>query len=771
MTNIPTIDGHDVLDPGLHDRYAQQLGTPADVWQRANSYCCPRGPDPGTAWLLVSRATIDALDKNGMHTLEWISKLGRMTVENLIFVRALCMNLALAGDTKAAYLLELADVRHLARMSVLNASYNVRQPVPPATSGDDLYYDETLSGGTTTWTWATLLANIWAELPSNVGAAPSLPSTPNGTPENMSFEGVSAWDALHYVLDQVGCTTAFDPTTGVFSYVLLKDAQSGLAAAETILTNRLMYDYDPVEGNAARVPENVEVYFRVVDDEWGTDLDRSLDTSSFEDRFHVETVASGASGVIAGTKVVLHDDLLAVLESDGTVTNQTALTNRSIEVADNYVTGITTGQARDRKHYAGITTDILPGSQVKSATWRDYGDEAGLVTEVLRGPQKTPEPLRKNRSMGNPRQILLRASQDIANGSSGTANLVTATGGTLVELSGAINQRTVYNHLLPKIWDDSYLIAETQNGTLIATAAFSATLIRGLLATPSRLAPTDSTGLINFISPYDGEHFASGIEAITVDNPRSLSGVFGAEAIAGWNDSLSVWEFIWIGELALFVEFTLTEDMGATTAGQASATRNESYGTPELSIDPGSTITVYDRMGKAANMKSGDKGVAAYDREANKYTVISQDHSSAVKMYRVSDTGHIANGTSGTANLVTVSGGTLTETETSETIYNHLLPKIWDNSYMAVADFAGTLVAIAAYSATMLRGLQVGALLATDADNVIDNLNALNGHFDASTATPKNLLDWAADDNAETYAVWNDEDGQWEMIQADGCCE
>ena len=127
----------------------------------------------------------------------------------------------------------------------------------------------------------------------------------------------------------------------------------------------------------------------------------------------------------------------------------------------------------------------------------------------------------------------------------------------------------------------------------------------------------------------------------------------------------------------------------------------------------------------------------------------------------------IANGASATCNAVAIDDVcALTEdTAVTFTVCNVLLPKIWNDSYLVASNVGGQWIAISAYSATMLRGLQVGALATSDTTNAIDNLNDINGELDDTSVTSQNILDWAADDNADTYAVWNDEDSQWEMIQ------
>jgi len=69
--------------------------------------------------------------------------------------------------------------------------------------------------------------------------------------------------------------------------------------------------------------------------------------------------------------------------------------------------------------------------------------------------------------------------------------------------------------------------------------------------------------------------------------------------------------------------------------------------------------------------------------------------------------------------------------------------------------------------ATRYRGQQVGALLISDANNVVDNLVALDGVPVETSVTVDNVLNWSADDNAPTYIEYNAAGEVWEMYNVE----
>lgn len=387
MTAITlTIGGRSVVHPGtVFDHGVEQL-TPLEFWGRANSYSCPRGAQPGTAWLMLLRSDLDELDKDTFHTLRWQDGTRLLSIPSLSIVSSWVVNRAVAGDKKAVHVVELQDRRRQLAMSVLNDQYNVRIPAPSTTSGAAIYYAESLNVSVA-WTWQTMLDDIWGNLPTIAGTAPTLPYSPDGTPEGWRFIGENAWAALHSVLHKIGCTTAFNPLTGVFSYVRLGTVQAGLASAQTALTNRLMYDYDAGQDyHLGNMPETIRVFFHRRELYHGIEED-TIDSGNWEMSPVVsKDHSTGITGAQAGSVLVVWDDLPATFNAAGTNTNSAALQTRADEIGANIEARIDLADERLRKQYSGLATTILPGAQINEVRWRDFGDDIGLVTEIKQGP-------------------------------------------------------------------------------------------------------------------------------------------------------------------------------------------------------------------------------------------------------------------------------------------------------------------------------------------------------------------------------------------------
>jgi len=126
---------------------------------------------------------------------------------------------------------------------------------------------------------------------------------------------------------------------------------------------------------------------------------------------------------------------------------------------------------------------------------------------------------------------------------------------------------------------------------------------------------------------WNGSSYVDG-DAFTIWNKQEKEwySSAGAKGWAQYSGDNERWEIVFLQVHARFMLATLTEDMGYSTGGQASATYNAAdlWGGPEENIDPViSTLTVYDYTGEAANAESGDKVVCCYDEVSLKYVIIS----------------------------------------------------------------------------------------------------------------------------------------------------
>jgi len=192
------------------------------------------------------------------------------TLNNLSIVQAQCVTRGVAADANAIYLVELTDARGIYHNKwfqfPLNTAYNIRAPGYP-----DVFHQSSMNGGTT-WTWSTMLQNIWERM-SLLGSWPGLPYAPAGTPEGFWFTGVPAWTALCNILDYLGMTIAADHTATSNPYTIVTagadDATFTALQAEYI--NRLQDDQEWIDVGAGRVPKTVKVYFRRRNTVYGTE--------------------------------------------------------------------------------------------------------------------------------------------------------------------------------------------------------------------------------------------------------------------------------------------------------------------------------------------------------------------------------------------------------------------------------------------------------------------------------------------------------------------
>lgn len=381
---------YECLDPRILAEECYRHNLPVEPWLgKANSFACPLGPSPGHGVLLLLRATLDTLDLNANHDLVfWDGIRPRITLQNLVPVRAMCCTPGARGDRLAAYMLEITDKRWLASAYPIDAAYNVRSE-----AGGSSYFSATKNGGSA-WTWAEMVQDIWESI-TPLGAWPGLPFTPHGTPEGFSFYGANAYDALNTVLDRLGCALHLDPLTDRFTIKQLGEADA--TATDTLIQwdDLRIWDDEPIEPNRGRVPHKVRVHFVKQDDTADT-----TGASHYYTLDRTDPTASGVlSGVESGTYALLYDDLPAVYAA-GVLSNGSTLSDRADERAEDFFRQAR--QERIGRTYTGqaAPAGLLPGKQIRAIEWRDLG--AGLVTRVESGPGLWPADGSLGGSMSNP---------------------------------------------------------------------------------------------------------------------------------------------------------------------------------------------------------------------------------------------------------------------------------------------------------------------------------------------------------------------------------
>ncbi len=252
-----------------------------DLLRYANSLYCPAGRLPARGWLLMARVDYDQLDRYST-TLQL--NVGDTTLpdnvgtfKNLSIVQARCVTRGLASDSSALYLIEVTDARGILHnrwfQFPTTSAYNIRSPAYPDTfqieSMED--YPAAGPGSKTTWTWTSMLQNLWEQMPL-LKTWPGLPYAPVGTPEGFWFSGVPAWYALCDVLDYLGLDAACDLTAANPYTIVSSGADDAtFTTLQARYATNLEDDHEWIDVGAGRVPKTIKVLFRRRNAVYGTE--------------------------------------------------------------------------------------------------------------------------------------------------------------------------------------------------------------------------------------------------------------------------------------------------------------------------------------------------------------------------------------------------------------------------------------------------------------------------------------------------------------------
>ena len=373
---------------------------------RANSLHVPTGRYPARGCVLVKRADYDMLSKYST-TLQLEFGDPRKSdnvaaLKNLSIVQAQCVTRGLSSDPDALYLVELTDGRGILCNEWFNfpitTQYNIRVPAYP-----QQFYDSSLNGGTT-WTWSTMLQDMWDRMGTFLGAWPGLPSgvTISGTPEGFWFTGVSAWSALCDVLDHLGMTIACDLTSSApFTIVRPGDADATFSALETKYGGaganspnyRLEDDLEWIDTGAGRVPKTVKVLFRRRNSVYGTEETVTYRNDVMAQQWDmraVYTVSITAPSTFAsavGTHYLWSDFTVRYDDSSDDVDADVATAQQIAQERVTQYFAVIYRQTLGRmsRTYAGALPFTI-GSQVDGVRWSmDHQRYGGWRTEIMRG--------------------------------------------------------------------------------------------------------------------------------------------------------------------------------------------------------------------------------------------------------------------------------------------------------------------------------------------------------------------------------------------------
>ncbi len=356
-----------LLDPKFLRKVCEDHGIPFENWfGKPNSMRIPLGRGPGRGFVLMRKEDLDAIDQTTYHDLQFS---GLDAFKKIYVVSAECISPGGPDDVGDVFLVELADRRIALEKIPCSAAYNLR-----AADGSAIITATQNSG--TDWTWQQILNDLWTLL--GAGSTPTLPFTPDATPENFDYRNSFAWAAITDFLDRLACAVKYNPFTDVFTIVRLGSADATAASAADNYV--LVWDSKPFDTVPAARPEKVRVLFR----RFPSPSDRG------NEYYAVDVTLTATTGTVSGSFVTIYDDLGA-LGATGTPSNSAALSTRATERANDWLRkhdGFDVPSVQVFDSYETTAINIL-GSTCGEIAYDDRG--AGAKTSVKSQVTRTLE--------------------------------------------------------------------------------------------------------------------------------------------------------------------------------------------------------------------------------------------------------------------------------------------------------------------------------------------------------------------------------------------
>jgi len=404
---------------------------------KANSFISGVGEVPGRGWVLMPRVNLNELNTSEPHMLEFgIGESDNSIQLSGVYIRsARRISPGKSHGDEAIYLLDLVDTRYYLRRKKCNRHFNCL--TPGETSGD--YVTETTNAGVP-WTWTQVLTELWDEVetafPTLIGSIGTVPDITDMTskPENLRYEGVSAWEALNDACRRCGCAVVYDNVYADNFYIVRLGrigseavpqfhSQGGTNVTKAGVTtvfisagdttrplngdDGLFIDEEVLQGDSM-MPQKIVVMFPTC---YGSSQMADELTSQYGKWYPCEVDGSNStflpstdqcefydsgSGRIPrptfcpGSERIVYDLARARFSAVGDTdpANKTALQTRAKEIArDIYRTLVDC--AGSHVAYAGIHFDddsnpTIPGKTVSEVSWGDFG--TGFRTDISREP-------------------------------------------------------------------------------------------------------------------------------------------------------------------------------------------------------------------------------------------------------------------------------------------------------------------------------------------------------------------------------------------------
>jgi len=234
---------------------------------KANSLYIPSGRWPTVGWILLKRSDLNTINPYFTNLELQFDDLHNppLIFTGLTIVQSRCVSRGQAADPDALYLVQITDQQGVLYNPWFQfptvSQYNVQAPAYPGT-----FY------GGVNWTWASMIADLWAQMVQFLGPFPGLPQSVTGTPEGFIFPGVSAWEALNQIMDYLGFTIAEDLTKAAPYTIVAAGAPDGaFTAKQTQFFGDLEDDMEYIDVGSGRAPSSVTVYFHRRNQWYGTE--------------------------------------------------------------------------------------------------------------------------------------------------------------------------------------------------------------------------------------------------------------------------------------------------------------------------------------------------------------------------------------------------------------------------------------------------------------------------------------------------------------------
>lgn len=423
------LDQYPCVDPRLAYSECARLRIPfLDWWGKANSFRNVLGTGPGTGLVLLLREHLDKLLNKPRSTIinlttapgsggysaplpprKYDLKFSEYGVEtkvrSVLIVDATCITPGAKDDRLSVYAVKLADTRHMMNRRPAGVRYNM-----VASSGTGYQSDSTYSGSTP-WTWAQVVASLWAKAAPAASALTFPIASPHGTPENLDFTDSYALDALGIVLDRLGLALRWDHDQDSYSIVEIGGTVSPGLDLERNRRPQRWDDY-PVEPTRPMVPDKVRVVFRIApsdcdladrcaievcrpDPPVGEEREPGTVAILFDDLVGRRNAGSGSGSLGSGSGCGSANssagscpEQLARFGSCANLVNKCDLEARAIERARVYYRLLTKGTDRLCRVYEGAWPLIGPNERTKAVAIEDRGE--GVVTTAYRGADVLP---------------------------------------------------------------------------------------------------------------------------------------------------------------------------------------------------------------------------------------------------------------------------------------------------------------------------------------------------------------------------------------------